>query len=94
VVCGREPLRRGIFPDCCARAASGHATAVPPSSEMNARRFHSITSSARTSSDGGTSKPRAFAVLRFMTSSYFVGACTGRSAGFLPLEPPASIPIS
>jgi hypothetical protein len=25
--------------DCCARAASGHAAAVPPSSVMNARRF-------------------------------------------------------
>jgi hypothetical protein len=24
---------------CCARAASGHATAAPPSSEMNSRRF-------------------------------------------------------
>jgi hypothetical protein len=26
---------------CCARAASGHATAVPPSSNMNSRRFMS-----------------------------------------------------
>jgi hypothetical protein len=26
------------------------------------------------------------AVLRLMTSSYFVGACTGRSAGFSPLR--------
>ena len=26
------------------------------------------------------------AVLRLMTSSYLVGACTGRSAGFLALE--------
>jgi hypothetical protein len=25
---------------CCARAASGHATAVPPSSVMNSRRFN------------------------------------------------------
>ena len=24
---------------CCARAASGHATAAPPSSVMNSRRF-------------------------------------------------------
>src|SRR6516162_3202590 len=31
---------------------------------------HSITSSARASSVGGTSKPSAFAVLRLMTSSY------------------------
>ena len=26
---------RGIFPGCCARAASGHAAAAPPSSVMN-----------------------------------------------------------
>src|SRR5262245_30196460 len=30
--------------------------------------------------------PSALAVLRLMTSSYFVGACTGRSAGFSPLR--------
>ena len=49
-------------------------------------RGHSMTSSARASSDGGTMSPSAFAVLRLMTSSYFVGACTGRSAGFSPLR--------
>ena len=54
---------------CCARAASGHAAAAPPSSVMNSRRSHSITSSARASSDGGTSRPSALAVLRLMTSS-------------------------
>jgi hypothetical protein len=44
--------------------------------------LHSITSSARASSVGGTSRPSALAVLRLITSSNFVGACTGRSAGF------------
>jgi hypothetical protein len=42
---------------CCARAASGQAAAAPPSSVMKSRRFmfaHSITSSARASSKGGT----------------------------------------
>jgi hypothetical protein len=34
----------------------------------------------------GTSRPSAFAVLRLMTSSYLVGACTGRSAGFSPFK--------
>jgi hypothetical protein len=35
----RKPIR-GIFAaDCCARAASGHAAAAPPSSVMNERRF-------------------------------------------------------
>src|SRR5215211_5851071 len=43
-------------------------------------RTHSITSSARASSVGGISRPSALAVLRLMTSSYLVGACTGRSA--------------
>jgi hypothetical protein len=29
---------------CCARAASGHAAAAPPSSVMNSRRFMSLPS--------------------------------------------------
>src|SRR5262249_52687885 len=51
-----------------------------------AAHHHSITSSARASSVGGTSRPSALAVLRLITSSYLVGACTGRSAGFSPLR--------
>ena len=47
---------------------------------------YSITSSARASSIGGTSRPSVLAVLRLMTSSYLVGACTGRSPGFSPLR--------
>src|SRR5258707_13897247 len=43
--------------------------------------FHSITSSARASRVGGTSRPSAFAVLRLITSSYFTGAWTGRPSG-------------
>src|SRR5262245_22549848 len=37
VVAPRNPIV-GDLPGCCARAASGHATAVPPSSVMNSRR--------------------------------------------------------
>ena len=48
--------------------------------------LHSITSSARASSEGGASRLRAFAVLRLMTNLNFVGACTGRSPGFSPLR--------
>ena len=48
--------------------------------------LHSITSSARASSVGDTSRPNALAVLRLMTSSYLVGACTGKSPGFSPLR--------
>ena len=47
---------------------------------------HSITSSARASSDGGTSRPSAFAALRLMTSSNLVGCSTGRFAGDAPFR--------
>src|SRR5262249_53679677 len=47
---------------------------------------HSITSSARASSVGGTSRPSVLAVFRLITSSNLVGCCTGRSAGFAPLR--------
>src|SRR5262249_30609347 len=47
---------------------------------------HSITSSARARSVSGTVRPSAFAVLRLITSSSFVGVCAGRSAGFSPLR--------
>src|SRR5262245_44302363 len=47
---------------------------------------HSITSSARASSVGGTARPSALAVLRLITNSYVVGTCTGRSAGFSPFR--------
>jgi hypothetical protein len=59
---------------------------VPTANQMQRSSVwaYSITSSARASSVGGTSRPRARAVLRLMTRSYLVGACTGRSAGFSP----------
>ena len=72
---------------CCARAASGHAAAAPPSSVMNSRRC--IIRSPRRrgrAACGGISRPSALAVLRLITISNLVGACTGRSAGFSPLR--------
>src|SRR5262249_27451564 len=48
--------------------------------------LHSITSSARASSVAGTSRPKALAVLRLITSSNLVDCTTGRSAGFMPLS--------
>ena len=54
--------------------------------QVQQSRGYSIVSSAVASSVAGTSRPSAFAVLRLITSSYLVGACTGRSAGFLPLR--------
>src|SRR5262245_44767713 len=47
---------------------------------------HSISSSASAISLSGIVRPSALAVLRLMISSNFVGACTGRSAGFSPLR--------
>ncbi len=47
---------------------------------------HSITLSALNSSDVGTSRPIAFAVLRLTTISNFVGCCTGRSSGLAPFR--------
>src|SRR5262249_18239887 len=48
--------------------------------------LHSITSSARASKLGGTSRPKALAVFRLTTNSNLVPCCTGRSAGFAPLR--------
>ena len=42
----------------------------------------SITSSALASSDLGTVRPSALAVLRLIVNSNFVGRTTGSSAGF------------
>src|SRR5262249_34544614 len=54
--------------------------------ELAALHAHSITSSARASRLSGKVSPSALAVLRLITVSYFTGACTGRSPGFLPLR--------
>src|SRR5262249_10515207 len=48
--------------------------------------LHSITSLASARSVGGGVRPRTLAVLRLMTNSYLVGACTGKSPGFSPLK--------
>src|SRR5262245_474601 len=48
-------------------------------------RNHSITSSARSRIDVGTSMPSALAVLRLTAMSNFVGCSTGNSAGLSPL---------
>src|SRR6478736_1051933 len=48
-------------------------------------RTYSITSSARASSVGGTSRPSALAVIRLITRSNLVGCTTGRSAVLSPL---------
>src|SRR5262245_10105550 len=45
---------------------------------------HSITSSARASNVGGTSRPSTFAVVKLMSRSNLVGCSTGMSPGFAP----------
>src|SRR5215831_6298949 len=55
----------GSFPGCCARAASGQATAAPPRSDMNSRRF--IRSPRRRALGGG----RASAVPRGCRANNF-----------------------
>jgi hypothetical protein len=62
---------------------SRHVRSVPTG---NITQSHSITSSAVASSVGGISRPSILAVLRLITNSYLVGACTGSSLGFAPLR--------
>ena len=57
-----------------------------PKSRDELAPFHSITSSARASSVGGTSRPSALAVFRLTTRSKRVGCSTGKSDGFAPLR--------
>ena len=48
---------------------------------------HSITSSARSMNEAGTTRPSDFAVCRLIISSNRVGRRTGRSAGLASLRP-------
>ena len=66
-----------------ARAASGRP-AAGKGDELAP--LHSISSSARPSSDSGMESPNAFAVLRLMASSTVVDCCTGKSAGLSPFR--------
>ncbi|MBK8742777.1 MAG: LamB/YcsF family protein [Betaproteobacteria bacterium] len=50
------------------------------------RRVHSIHRVSTRKNDAGMAIPIALAVLRLMTSSNFVGCCTGRVAGLAPLK--------
>ena len=51
-----------------------------------APRTHLITLSARNSTDCGIVRLSAFAVLRLITNSNFIGCSTGKSAGLAPLR--------
>ena len=73
---------RRIRSACCARGQSASLPTAQKRDELAPP--HSITSSARARRVGGTSRLSAVAVLKFITNSYFVGACTGRSDAFSP----------
>src|SRR6516165_827989 len=61
------------------RAAEQRDELAPPHT-------HSISSSARASSDGGTVRPSTLAACALITSSNFVDCTTGRSAGLAPFR--------
>src|SRR5262249_2978978 len=69
-----------------ARRERPRGRATEQRDELAALQAHSITASARASTDAGRSRPSAFAVLRLTTSSYLFGAWTGSSDGFSPLR--------
>src|SRR5262249_18758 len=63
----------------------GHVRFVPKADiRIAASLFDHL--SARVSTAVGIPRPSALEGLRLTTSSYLVGACTGRSAGFSPLK--------
>ncbi len=60
-------------------------TVIDPTHPGLGRRSHGwITSSDRARTEGGMVSPSAFAVLKLMSRSNFVGCSMGRSAGFAP----------
>ena len=93
-----QPIRVSALGQKRTFAAQKVMSALPPKADMCSATSdvrlvpiadigcYSITSSARASTDAGTVRPSALAVLRLMTSSYLVGACTGMSAGLSPLR--------
>jgi hypothetical protein len=84
-----EVRREGRCHDVRFTPKSGHVQCTrrcPLCANSGHHATYSITSLAVASSDDGTVRPSALAVLRLITSSYLFGACTGRSAGFSPFR--------
>src|SRR5215813_443196 len=67
------------------REGHSHASAKSAAPKLMFR-GHSVTWSARPSTDCGIVRPSAFAVFMLMTRSNFVGCSTGKSPGFAPLR--------
>ena len=72
---GHPPTRL----ECPLCAKSGHYAAQQ-------KERYSITSSARATNDGGTSRPSILAVVRLIMKSNLVGCSTGRSPGLAPCK--------
>src|SRR4029434_4472912 len=75
----RDFQRRSIF-DFCNNICQQETHA------LQQKASYSITSSARTSKEGGTVRPSSLAVFRLITNSNLVGCSTGRSEGLVPLS--------
>src|SRR5712692_9882687 len=69
-----------------AERAHEHAPSVHRAPKLRPAVGYWMTSCARASTYGGMVSPSAFAALRLMTSSNFVGCSTGRSASLAPLR--------
>ena len=83
----KADLRKKSCPLCSRkRTCAAHQPISASGQKRTCYQFYSIISSARCWRDTGTSRPSVFAVLRLITSSYFVGACTGISLAFSPLR--------
>jgi len=65
---------------CCARAASGHATAAPPRSVMNSRRLIASPEAEDIAASGKTLPRRAPACLRFQNGRHALLATQRASA--------------
>ena len=66
--------------------SSGPADCRPEELAAQVEHIYSITWSARSSNVCGIVRPSAFAVLRLISSSNFVGCSIGRSPGLAPLR--------
>jgi hypothetical protein len=73
-------------PELSVRGARGSQRACHQRLQRAAAVGYSITWSARRSSDGGTVRPSAFAVLRLMTRRKRLGCSIGSSPAFAPLK--------
>jgi len=87
--CNTRPVHTDVpGRDSCTAAKHPHIRDGSEHSVMRrtTRVNYSMTSSARTRTSSGTSRPSALAVLMLIMNSIFVGCSTGRSPGFAPLR--------